>query len=57
MPAGFRPPGEGWVEGPLFPPDLERGPVETVRYFIAIAGAEDREWTWHRPIMSRGTAR
>lgn len=54
MPAGFRPPGEGWVEGPLFPPDLERiGPIESVRYSVAMVGAEDREWTWHRPMTRK----
>lgn len=53
MAHGFRPPGEGWVEGPLFPPSLEHGPIETVRYSIAIIGAEDQEWTWHRPLTRK----
>lgn len=45
---GFVPPGEGWFTGPLYPPDLQRGPIETVRYEIAAGGAEDRVWVWHR---------
>lgn len=56
MAHGYRPPGDDWVEGPLFPPDLAHGPIETVRYSIAVAGAEDLEWIWHRPLIGRRTS-
>lgn len=50
----FKPPGDGWVKGPLFPPDLADGPVETVRHEVASVGHEDRAQVWHRRLPSGG---
>lgn len=46
--AMFVPPGDGWVEGPPFPPDIARGAMEVLRYSIAQVGHEDQEVVFHR---------